>query len=124
MPAPTANTTPKQLRILGDDEIEALYGRPRFTDDERREYFALSATEKALLEQFHPTTSHIYYILQLGYFKARSSVFVFDLHEVMADARYIQEQYFPAFHCTNVPSRRSPAYGSSASSSNSITIGY
>ena len=103
MPTQTANTTPKRLRILGDDEIEALYGRPCFTDDERREYFALSATEKALLEQFHSTPSHIYYILQLGYFKARSRFFVFGLHEVIADTRYIQEQYFPGFPLTNAP---------------------
>ena len=52
MPAQTTNMTLKRLRILGDDEIEALYGRPRFTDDKRREYFSLSATEKVLLEQF------------------------------------------------------------------------
>jgi TnpA family transposase len=102
MPAQTTNTTPKRLRILGDDEIEALYGRPRFTDDERREYFALSATEKALLEQFHSTPSRLYCLLQLGYFKARSRFFVFDLHEVMEDVRYIQEQYFPGFQGTDV----------------------
>ena len=56
----TTNTTQKRLRILGDDEIQALYGRPHFTDDERLEYFALSPTEKAALEQLHSTTSHIY----------------------------------------------------------------
>ena len=33
MSVQTTHTTPKRLRILGDDEIEALYGRPRFTDD-------------------------------------------------------------------------------------------
>jgi len=49
MQTQTTDTSPKRLRILGDDEIEALYGRPRFTDDERREYFSLSATEKAIL---------------------------------------------------------------------------
>jgi Domain of unknown function (DUF4158) len=102
MPAQTTNTTPKRLRILGDDEIEALYGRPRFTDDERREYFSLSATAKALLEQLHSITSRIYCLLQLGYFKARYRFFVFDLHEVMEDARYIQEQYFPGFQFTDV----------------------
>ena len=101
MPAQTTNTTPKRLRILGDDEIEALYGRPRFTDDERRGYFSLSATEKALLEQFHSTPSRIYCLLQLGYFKARARFFVFDLHEVMEDAQYIQEQYFPGFQGTD-----------------------
>jgi Domain of unknown function (DUF4158) len=101
MPAQTTNTTPKRLRILGNDEIEALYGRPHFTDDERREYFALSATEKAILEHFHTTTSRLYCILQLGYFKARQRFFVFDLHEVMEDAKYLQEQYFPGFPCTD-----------------------
>jgi hypothetical protein len=38
----------KRLRILGDDEIEAIYGRPRFTPEERRLYFSLSAPEKAI----------------------------------------------------------------------------
>jgi hypothetical protein len=47
----TTNMAQKRLRILGDDEIQALYGRPHFTDDERLEYFALSPTEKASLEQ-------------------------------------------------------------------------
>ena len=60
MPVQTIHTTPKRLRILGDDEIEALYGRPHFTDDERLEYFALSATERAILEHFHTTTSRLY----------------------------------------------------------------
>ena len=64
------NTTQKRLRILGDDEIEALYGKPHFTDDERLEYFALSPMEKATLEQLHSIKSRIYFILQLGYFKS------------------------------------------------------
>jgi len=86
------NTTQKRLRILGDDEIEALYGRPHFTDDERLEYFALAPTEKATLEQLHSIKSRIYFILQLGYFKSHRLFFVFDLPEVEEDARYIQGQ--------------------------------
>jgi Domain of unknown function (DUF4158) len=61
------NTTGVRLKILGDDEIEALYGRPHFADDERLEYFALAPTEKAALEQLHSIKSRIYFILQLGY---------------------------------------------------------
>jgi hypothetical protein len=83
----TTNTTQKRLRILGDDEIQALYGRPRFTDDERLEYFALSPTEKATLEQLHSIKSRIYSILQLGYFKSHHMFFVFDLPDVEEDAR-------------------------------------
>jgi hypothetical protein len=94
----TTNSTQKRLRILGDDEIQALYGRPHFTDDERLEYFALSSTEKAALEQLHSIKSRIYFILQLGYFKSHHLFFVFDLPEVEEDARYVQAQYFPDFH--------------------------
>lgn len=91
------NTTQKRLRILGDDEIEALYGKPHFTDDERLEYFALSPMEKATLEQLHSIKSRIYFILQLGYFKSHHMFFVFDLPDVEEDAQYIQRQYFPNF---------------------------
>lgn len=92
------NTTGKRLKILGDTEIEALYERPHFTDDERIEYFALSPIEKATLEQLHSIKSRIYFILQLGYFKSRHMFFVFELPDVEEDARFIQRQYFPDFH--------------------------
>ena len=36
-----------RLSILSDDEIEDLYGLPRFTDDDRQLYFDLSPAEKA-----------------------------------------------------------------------------
>jgi TnpA family transposase len=91
----TTHPTQKRLRILRDDEIHALYGRPRFTDDERLEYFALSPTEKATLEQLHSSKSRIYFILQLGYFKSHHMFFVFDLPDVAEDARYIQAHYCP-----------------------------
>jgi hypothetical protein len=32
----------KRLIILGNAEIDAVYGRPRFTQEERDEYFTLS----------------------------------------------------------------------------------
>jgi hypothetical protein len=40
---PETNATQKRMKILGDDEIEALYGRPHFTPAEQRQYFSLSA---------------------------------------------------------------------------------
>ena len=64
-----------RLRILSDDEIDALYGRPRFTQEERAEYFSLSPAEKAALEQLQFINAKMYFILQLGYFKARKHVF-------------------------------------------------
>lgn len=87
----------KRLKILGNDEIDALYGRPVFTPAERGEYFALAPLEKAVMEQLHSLTSRLFYILQLGYFKACHLFFVFTLDEVAEDATYVQIHYFPAF---------------------------
>jgi TnpA family transposase len=94
MPVQAIPTTPKRLRILGDEEIEALYGRPRFTPDERQEYFAFAPPELAALEQFRSHPVRLYGMLQLGYFKARQQFFVFTLREVDEDIRYLQERYF------------------------------
>ena len=102
MKGSASNTTQKRLRILRDDEIDALYGRPRFTPEERGEYFALSSAETTALEQFHSIKSRIYWILQLGYFKARQMFFVFNPDEIAEDARYIQERYFPQDPCSDL----------------------
>lgn len=89
------NTPEKRLRILGDDEIEALYGRPRFTDEERVQAFALAQEERALLQELRSLRSQTYFILQLGYFKAKRLFFMFDLQETAEDVQYIRGQYFP-----------------------------
>jgi hypothetical protein len=101
MTVQAANPTQKRLRILGDEEIAALYTRPHFTDEERLEYFSLSPTEQAMLEQFHSITSRLYCLLQLGYFKARHMFFAFELPEVIDDARYLQQRYFPDLDLTD-----------------------
>jgi TnpA family transposase len=104
MPVQAITTTPKRLRILGEEEIEALYGRPRFTPDERQEYFAFTPQELTTLEQFRSHPARLYGMLQSGYFKARQQFFVFTLREVDEDIRYLQERYFaPArFHAVEV----------------------
>ena len=85
----------KRLQILSQTEIETLYGRPRFTQDEQIEYFTLSPAEKELLRDLRAEYTQCYFILQLGYFKAKQMFFLFDFHEVQDDVQYILEQYFP-----------------------------
>ena len=97
----TTNTTQKRLKILGDDEIKALYQIPHFTPEERREYFSLSPKELTAMEQLHSIKSRIYYLLQLGYFKACHLFFRFSLVEVTEDVKYITEKYFPNFQLTD-----------------------
>ena len=99
---PSMEPRERRLRILGEDEIEAIYGLPRLNDEDRPECFALSPTEKEALHQLHSIKSQIYFLLQRGYFKSHHMFFVFGLSEVEADARYIQKQYFPSFQLTDL----------------------
>jgi TnpA family transposase len=84
----------KRLGILGDDELDAIYGRPRFTHDERQNYFYLSQPEKELLHTLRSIKSQAYFVLQLGYFRAKQLFFTFDLYEVEEDLRYVLTQHF------------------------------
>ncbi len=44
----------RRLKILGQDEIDEIYGLPRFSDEERELYFALTPSEEAaIIEELH-----------------------------------------------------------------------
>ena len=92
----------KRLTILTPKEIQALYGLPQFTDDEQAVYFALDPLEKQQLDQLRNITAAVYFILQLGYFKAKKQFFVFGFYDVGDDVVYILRRYFPAV--TKLPS--------------------
>ena len=64
----TPDTTQRRLKILETDEIEVLYGRPRFTPEERTDYFTLSPLESEALQAFRAVKAQVTFILQLGYF--------------------------------------------------------
>ncbi len=85
----------RRLNILGQDEIDEIHGLPRFSDEERELYFALTASEKAALEDLHSAKSKIAFILQLGYFKARHLFFVFTANDVAVDLNHVAGRYFP-----------------------------
>ncbi|MFT9598937.1 Tn3 family transposase [Mesobacillus sp.] len=84
----------KRLKILGEDELTSIYGKPHFTYEDRCHYFSLSQPEKELLETFRSVKAKAYFILQLGYFKAKHLFFTLDLHEVEEDLQYILNEHF------------------------------
>ena len=47
-----------------------------------------------MLAELRSVKSQIYFILQLGYFKAKHLFFTFNLHEAEEDVQYILQQYF------------------------------
>ncbi|OYE01953.1 Tn3 family transposase [Nostoc sp. 'Peltigera membranacea cyanobiont' 232] len=84
----------KRLKILATDEIESIYNRPYFTQAEQIEYFTLSQLDLEIVEGFGSIKSQVYFIIQLGYFRAKHLFFVFTLDEVERDFLYIIEQHF------------------------------
>lgn len=94
MTVETTKTHQKRISILGEDEFKALFERPHFTYEDRCYYFSLSQPEKELLQNLHSFKSKVYFVLQLGYFKAKHLFFTFDLHEVKEDLQYVLKQHF------------------------------
>jgi Domain of unknown function (DUF4158) len=95
MDVQTIDTTQRRLKILSADEIDALYGRPTFTPEERLYYFALSQPEQETLQAFRAVKAQVSFILQLGYFKAKHVFVPCDLTEPHEDLAYVLASYFP-----------------------------
>ena len=59
MSASGGATTLRRLRILDDEELEALYGRPCFSAEERAEYYTLTPVEQELLRVVRGLSSQV-----------------------------------------------------------------
>jgi TnpA family transposase len=90
----SSNTDSHRLVILSREEIDDLYGLPRFTDDDRHLYFDLSPEEQEAVEARSASVG-AYLALELGYFKAKRQFFAFDQDQVAGDLRYLLGSYFP-----------------------------
>ena len=60
-----------RLSILTAQEVNDLYGLPRFTEDDRRLHFDLSPVELDLVHGVYTISVAVHLVLQLGYFKAK-----------------------------------------------------
>ncbi len=86
----------KRLNILTVKEIQELYGIPQFTPEERTVYFTLDPLEEEQLKNIRYINAAVYFILQLGYFKAKKQFFIFGTQDVADDITYILQRYFPS----------------------------
>jgi TnpA family transposase len=84
----------KRIQILSQAEIDDLYGRPEFTDDEKKWYFELNNNEQELLKLPVSLPTQMDAILQLGYFKVKCQFFKFQFNDVQADVDYIASRHF------------------------------
>lgn len=103
------SNTSHRLSILSAQEIDDLYGLPRFTQEERHLYFDFSWDEREALKAARTTSTAVYLALQLGYFKAKRQVFVYEQEDVREDLLYLLERYFPGreLAAVKIPFRQS-----------------
>ena len=84
----------KRIQLLTNAEVSDLYDRPDFTSDEREQFFSLSQEEQQALNRYHQTRTRVYFILQLGYFKAKQQFFRFHFEDVADDTHFILKVHF------------------------------
>jgi hypothetical protein len=84
----------ERLNLLTDAEVSDLYSIPIFNDDnERDRFFTLSDDEHKLLEKYSSIKSKIYFIIQIGYFKAIQQFYKFSLDGVKEDVNFILKKH-------------------------------
>jgi len=99
-----------RLSILTRQEIDELYGLPRFTDEDRQVYFGLSEPEQRVVHA-RTVSVAVHLTLQLGYFKAKRQFFDYDQTAVEEDLHHILGCHFAGKSLTGLslpsyPTRR------------------
>lgn len=85
---------PWRVQLLGDAEVAELYALPKFDEIEREYYFSLNDSEnKALTKLIKPHTK-LYFILQLGYFRAKKMFYKISSDTIADDILHIKKRYF------------------------------
>lgn len=96
-----------RIILLAKAEIDELYNIPNFTEKNRKIFFSLSAEEHQLLSKYRTLKLKIYFILQLGYFRAVQQFFNFNFEDIKKDVTYLINRYFsqPKTKLSNRPHR-------------------
>ena len=84
----------KRITLLTTSEIKAIYDYPIFSDDEQQCYFYLSEQESAITKTLTTIESKIYFVLLLGYFKAKTIFYKISFRKSHQDITYIKKFIF------------------------------
>jgi hypothetical protein len=102
--------TIKRIHLLSDTEVEDLYALPKFSANEQELYFTLNKSEQTALDRYTKIKTRVYFILQLGYFKAKQQFFHFDFENVQHDTQFILRNYYRSRPDTTLAGRLSRNY--------------
>lgn len=82
-----------KIKLLSDSEISAIYALPLFNELEQSLYFEFTTNEMSIAKKYRTTKAQVYFLLSLGYFKAKQQFYIFDL-KLSQDSKYILKKYF------------------------------
>ncbi len=82
-----------RIKLLSDSEIDAIYALPSFNEVEQSLYFEFTGHEISIAKEYRTIKAQVYFMISLGYFKAKQQFYLFDLSSSQ-DTRYIVEKYF------------------------------
>ena len=84
----------RKVYLLSESEISDIYDIPDFNKLEKEIYFTLDECERKILDSFKTQNTKTFFILQLGYFKAKHRFFQIKFDNVKSDVRYIAKKHF------------------------------
>jgi TnpA family transposase len=82
-----------RINILNKEEIQNYYDVPKFSNENREEFFSLNDKEETELNKLRKKNAKAFFLLQLGYFKSKRKIFTIDLKKCYRDLRYINKVY-------------------------------
>jgi hypothetical protein len=82
-----------RIKLLPDEEIDAIYALPVFNEIEQALYFNFTEQELEATKRYRTTKAQILFMLSLGYFKAKQQLYRINL-SVSQDMQYIAAKYF------------------------------
>ncbi|MEW6737367.1 MAG: DUF4158 domain-containing protein [Acidobacteriota bacterium] len=93
-----------RLKILNPNEIKELYSLPKLCEQEQEFYFSMDSQEQAIAYSHRSLISQTFFILQLGYFKAKKMIFTPNYEEIKEDINWITKRYFNTVSLPQHPS--------------------
>ncbi len=80
---------PRRLKVLSNAEIDDLYSLPVFDHSDRQYCFSMEDNVKKFVFSLRKFESRVYFILLLGYFRAKPLIHNFKASDVPEDINYV-----------------------------------
>ncbi|MBF0227718.1 MAG: Tn3 family transposase [Desulfobacterales bacterium] len=84
-----------RITILSPANIDEIYGLPKFSKDEQYIYLSMDKAELSIADSHRSLETKLFFIIQLGYFKAKRLFFIPKYADIKEDIIYASQRYFP-----------------------------